>query len=312
MVNYYIGVDIGGTQVRAALVDHEGHIQADLHGETGAAHGPQPVIEQVESYITQLRAQVPEGEPLVGVGVGCPGPLDPSTGIVFTTPNLDGWKDVPLRAILAERTGLPVELANDANAAALGEWHFGGGRGYSDMVYITVSTGIGSGVIVGGRLLLGRAGCGAELGHMMVGVPGRTSWEQLASGTALKRAAARAMHDHPHTILHEMATPQTVTAADVATAAEQGDPVSQELMQREAELLGIGFVSILHLFSPEIILVGGGVVTANPWLLHQARTVVQERVIADIYREVPIEVAHLGNQVGMLGAASLIMHKAQP
>ncbi|NJN65269.1 MAG: ROK family protein [Chloroflexaceae bacterium] len=311
-MNYCIGVDIGGTQVRAALVDHEGRIQAERRGPTDALHGPQPIIDQVETYVAWLRAQIPEGGRLVGIGVGCPGPLDPVAGIVFTTPNLAGWKDVPLRAILSERTGLPVELANDANAAALGEWYFGGGRGYSHMVYITVSTGIGSGVIIGGKLLLGRAGCGAELGHMMVGVPGRTSWEQLASGTALKRAAAEAMQTHPHTLLHGIATPQTVTAADVASAATCGDQVAQTLMQREAEFLGVGFVSILHLFSPEIILVGGSVVTANPWLLRQAREVVQERVIANIYREVPIEVAHLGSHVGILGAASLLMGKMQP
>jgi glucokinase len=258
-----------------------------------------------------MRSAAPDDGTLLGVGVGSPGPLDPEAGVVFHAPNMAGWSDVPLRDRLAERTGLPIALDNDANVAAMGEWLFGGGRGYQHMVYITVSTGIGSGIITGGRLLYGRKGAGGELGHTLIDSEHFTSWENLASGRALAVAATAAMHQHPESRLHELANPETVTGIDVAYAAEQGDELAQRLMEREAVLLGVGFVNALHTFSPEIILVGGGVVTSNPSLLEGARRVVQQHALADVYRSVPIEVAHLGKQVGVLGAAALVFAAPQ-
>lgn len=304
-----IGVDLGATQLRAVLADRSGQIHATVRMLTEASQGPAAVIERIVACIAQAGAALPVGAQLCGVGVGSPGPLDPEAGVVLAAPNMPGWDCVPLRAILAKRTGLTVELGNDANAAALGEWLFGGGVGRRHMVYLTISTGIGSGVIVDGRLLLGRQGAGGEAGHMIIDVAGCKSWEELASGTGLAAAAAAAMTATPQTLLHDLATPQTVTAAHVAQAANRGDALAETLMQREAELLGIGFANILHLFSPEIILVGGSVVTANPSLLAGARQVVQQRVIADVYRSVPIEVAALGEQVGLLGAAALVFYQ---
>jgi glucokinase len=273
---------------------------------TEAAHGPDAVIEQIVTCIEQIQAAVPDDGTLLGVGVGSPGPLDPEAGVVFHMPNMPGWKDVPLRDRLAERTGLRVTLDNDANVAAMGEWLFGGGQGYRHLIYITVSTGIGSGVIIDGRLLYGRKGAGGELGHTLIDNERFTSWENLASGRALAVAATAAMRQHPQSRLHELATPETVTAANVAYAAEQGDEVAQRLMEHEATLLGVGFVNALHTFSPEIILVGGGVVIPNPSLLEGARRIVQQHALADVYRSVPIETAHLGAQVGVLGAVALV------
>jgi glucokinase len=311
-VSYIIGVDIGGTQTRAALADHTGHIITELYTLTAADQGVDVVVEQVAHYINRLRELVPPNEHLLGVGVGCPGPLDTKAGIVFFAPNLPGWHNVPLRDMLEEQTGITVRLSNDANAAVLGEWYFGGGKGYSHIVYITISTGIGSGVIVDGRPLFGNLGAGGELGHMIIDSKEQKTWEQLASGTALKVAAAATMETHMHTMLHELGTPETITAADVALAASKGDAVAQRLMHREASLIGLGLVNVLHLFSPEIILIGGSVVTANPSLIERARSVVQEHVIADVYRSVPIEMSHLGNRVGMLGAVSLLLIDEYP
>lgn len=308
-MDYVIGVDIGGTQTRAALADRTGSIISQMHSLTKVEQGPEAVIEQVIEYVERLRVLVPSDGTLLGIGIGCPGPLDPYEGIVFTAPNLPGWNNVPVRDVIEQRTGLRVKVANDANAAVLGEWLFGGGRGYRNLVYITVSTGIGSGVIVDGHPLLGRRGAGGELGHMVLDARDSRSWEQLASGTALKMAAAETMTTHAHTLLHELATPQTITAADVAQAALRGDVVAQRLMHREGHLIGLGLVNVLHLFSPEIILVGGSVVTANPSLLKRAQSVVHERVISDVYRSVPIEVAHLGDRVGMLGAVALVLEE---
>lgn len=310
-MEFVIGVDLGATQLRTILVDRAGKTYADRRVLTQAAEGPTAVIERIVDCIMQVRAALPADGVLLGVGVGSPGPVDPEAGVVFTTPNMPGWDQVPLRAILSERTGLPVELGNDANAAALGEWHFGAGIGRKHLVYVTISTGIGGGVIVDGRLLLGRRGAGGELGHMIINVADHKTWEELASGTALGAAAATAMPTHPTSLLHQLATPHTVTAAHVSQAAAQGDLLAQQLMQREAEYLGIGFVNILHMFSPEIILVGGSVVTSNPLLLEGARQIVQAQVIADVYRGVPIEVAALGGDVGLLGAAALVLYQQQ-
>jgi len=310
-MQYVVGVDLGGTQLRAALADSTGRVYAEVRMPTEAADGPPAVIERMLNCINQVCAAVSSQDALLGIGVGAPGPLDPETGVVFTMPNLPGWQNVPLRDILAERTGLPIELGNDANVAALGEWRFGGGQGRRNVVYITVSTGIGSGVIEQGRLVLGYKGAAAELGHMIISAEGRLSWEDMASGTALGHAAAAAMRETPTTLLHSLATPESVTAAHVSQAAAQHDELAQQLMHRESELLGVGLVTVMHLFSPEIVLLGGSVITSNPWLLHHARQVVKERAIAQVYREVPIEVAQLGDKVGVLGAIALLLYQRE-
>lgn len=306
-MEYIIGVDIGGTQIRAVLADTAGNIISETHALTESQHGPYAVIDRAVEYIQRFQRSLPINARLLGVGVGCPGPLDPDTGVVFTTPNLPNWHNIPIKEVIEQKTGLQVKIANDANAAALGEWYFGGGKGYKNMVYVTISTGIGGGVITDGKLLLGRLGGGGEIGHMVIDTQEQKTWEKLASGTALKRIAKEQMQQNPHTLLHEITNIEQITAADVAAAAKQGDELAQQLMKQESFFLGIGFANLLHLYSPDIILVGGSVVTANPTLLDHARSVVQEHVIADIYTHVPIEVAHLGNRVGLLGAVALIL-----
>jgi glucokinase len=308
-MGYVIGVDLGGTQLRAAVIDQHGQMYAHQRTLTHVTRGPQAVIDTLLGLVEHLRLAVPDDQPLLGIGIGSPGPLDPERGIIFCAPNMPGWYDLPLRDIVARHTGLPAVLGNDANAAALGEWFFGAGHGSRNMVYITVSTGIGAGVISDGRLILGRLGAATELGNLLIDCEQYTTWENLASGTALAATAARAMVQHPESLLHTLADPATITAADVMRAAAAGDALAQQLAQREAELLGVGFVNTLHAFSPEIILVGGSVVLANPWLLDAARETVQRHVIADLYRSVPIRVAQLGEHVGVLGAAALVYYQ---
>lgn len=307
MMRYIIGVDLGGTQLRAALVDEQGQIYDEVRVRTEADEGPPAVIDRIAACVARVRAALPEGGELLGIGIGAPGPLDPYEGVVLGPPNIPGWDYVPLRAIMAERAALPVELGNDANAAALGEWMFGAGRGRNNLVYVTVSTGIGGGVIADGRLLLGFRGSAAEVGLHIVDSVGLAYWEDLASGTGLARAAADAMPDEPASTLHGLASPETVTAADVSRAAAAGDALALRLMEREGELLGIGLVNILHLFAPEQILLGGSVVMHNPGLLDRARLVIRRRAHT-IYQEVPIGLAALGDRVGILGAVALFLH----
>lgn len=306
-MDHVIAVDLGGTQLRAALVAADGQIVAHARTPTLVHEGPQAVVGRMLALIEQMRGAAPPGAPPRGIGIGAPGPLDPFTGIVYSPPHLPGWQRIPLRAMVAEATGLPVVLGNDANAAALAEWRFGAGQGCANLVYLTVSTGIGGGVISDGRLLLGRMGAAAELGFLILDAEHGVVWEDQASGTGLARAAAAAMADRPESALHRLATPATVTAAHVSAAAAAGDELARELMAREAWLLGLGFASILHAFSPEIMLVGGSVIIHNPELLVRAREVAYAHVRVELYREVPIEPARLGEAAGILGAAALFL-----
>lgn len=304
-MRYVIGADIGGTQLRAALVRADGTILTHARSATHIEDGPGAVIARVLDLIGEVRSALPHDGCLLGIGVGAPGPLNPATGVVYAPPNMPGWEHIQLRDAIADPTGLPTWIDNDANAAALGEWRFGVGAGRQHLVYITVSTGIGGGVIIDGKLLLGRMGAAGELGSIFLDAERGLRWEDLASGTGLGQAAARAMHDHPDSILHSLATPQTVSAVHVAHAATAGDTLARDLMDREAKILGMGFASILHIFSPELLLVGGSVVLENPDLLAQARAIAYDHVLVDFYRDVPILPASLGERVGVLGAAAL-------
>ncbi|EFO79814.1 transcriptional regulator protein [Oscillochloris trichoides DG-6] len=308
-MKYVLGVDIGGTQLRCALINSAGEILAHGRTRSQADQGPTAVIGRVLDLIAQMQAQVPSDGHLLGIGVGAPGPLDPEQGIIFSAPNMPGWHAIPLRETLAQATGLPVWLDNDANAAALGEWRFGAGRHTHHLVYVTVSTGIGGGVIMADRLLHGRFGAATEVGSILLDPEHATRWEDLASGSALGRAAAAAMPMHPQSLLHTLATSATVTAAHVAQAANTGDALATQLMQREARLLGIGFASLLHLFSPELLLVGGSVILENPALLAAARSVAYAHALHDLYREVPILPASLGDEAGVIGAAALALER---
>jgi glucokinase len=306
-MDYVIAIDLGGTQLRAAVVDATGAIITHSRAPTLVHEGPDAVIRRVLDMVSQARPSLPIGGRLLGVGIGAPGPLDPETGRIYAPPNMPGWDNVPLRDVVAAASGLPVALGNDANAAALAEWRFGAGRGLRHLVYVTVSTGIGGGVIADGRLLLGRLGSAAEVGFQILDPTTGAVFEDLASGTGLGRAAAATMPQHPESMLHRLATPTTVTAAHVAEAHAAGDPLAVELMRREARLLGIGFANILHLFSPELLLVGGSVALNNPWLIDEARVIAYANVRVPLYREVPIELARLGEPVGVLGAAALAL-----
>lgn len=311
-MNYIIGVDLGGTQLRAVRIDRDGQMLAYERTDTAASGGPEQVIAQIETLITAVTVGVQHDE-ISGIGVGTPGPLDPFNGIVLEAPNLKGWINVPLKAILTERTGLPVKVGNDANVAALGEWRFGCGRGCRDFIYVTISTGIGGGVISDRRLLLGRKGIAGEVGHMTIQTNGPLCgcgnfgcWETVASGTALARYTASALEHGRPSLITELAAGMPVEGRHVAAAAAQGDPLASTIMQHEGELIGVGLVNLLHLYSPERIALGGGVMKSFALLESHARRVIAERAMPP-YRDVPIELAQLGDNVGVLGAAAQML-----
>lgn len=305
-----IGVDLGGTQLRVIRCDTSGNILAREAVGT-ANQGPSTVVDQIVQLIRPMLATT--ADDVLGIGVGTPGPVEGHSGVVFEAPNLHGWTNVPLKAMLQERLGLPVEVGNDANAAAVGEWMFGSGHGTDDFVYVTVSTGIGGGVIANRQLLLGRKGMAGEVGHMIIepngpicGCGNRGCWEAIASGTALGRRAGEEMQRSFSTKLHDLATPSTVTAIEVSQAAQQGDSLASTLLNEEGTLIGIGLVNVLHLYSPERIALGGGVMKSWEFIREPIARTIATRAMGP-YRDVPIEVATLGANVGLLGAAALVL-----
>ncbi len=306
-----LAVDLGGTELRAALVDEAGGVAGFVAAATDSGGGPEAVVAQIAGIAGGVLRDGGAGE-IVGLGIAAPGPLDPVAGLALAPPTLAGWRNVPLAALVERRLGLPVRLANDANAAALGEWRFGAGRGTRDMVFVTVSTGIGGGIVAGGRLLLGARGLAGEIGHMTVdatsaetlfgGAPG--TWEALASGTALGRDATRRAVGPEGAVLREHAGGGPVTARHVVEAARTGDALALDLLAGEARWLGLGFANLLHLYAPERIVVGGGVAAGLDLMAPLVAATIRGRALPP-YRDVPVVAAALGRAAGLVGAASL-------
>ena len=314
-MDYAIGVDLGGTHLRAALVDSDGNMVAHQRIQTHAHEGPDAVIQRILQLVEQICSSHPQAS-VIGVGIAAPGPLDPQSGVVITAPNLYGWTNIPLRSRVQAQLDLPVVIGNDANLAAVGEWKFGGGRGMRNLIYVTISTGVGGGIIVDGHMLLGNRGLAAEIGHMVLkydgptsgSAPTRGSWEALASGTALARDAAAALRAGTPTLLHELATADTVSTLHLEEAAEQGDPFASQLIEQAGRWCGVAFVTLLHLFSPEAIFIGGGVSNLGDRLISPARREIEARALP-VYRDTPLILTHLGDSIGLLGAAAYVFEE---
>ncbi|MBB3609628.1 ROK family protein [Rhizobium sp. BK602] len=307
-----LAFDLGGTELRAALVDEDGNLLSFSAVPTQAAGGPDAVIRQIELLAAAVAAETPDLVP-VGIGIGAPGPLDPEAGVVIAAPTLTGWHEVPLADILSNRFQLPVRLENDANAAAVGEWRYGAGRGARSIVFVTVSTGIGGGVIADGRILHGRRGLAAEIGHMTITNEGERCFcgaigcfEAVASGTALGRRATAHTQPFDGSMLRALSAEADVTGRNVVDAARRGDAQALELLEAEARWLGIGFTNLLHLYSPDLLVMGGGISHGFD-LLHDLITATIRDRAMPAYRDVPIVPALLGRHAGLIGAASLVL-----
>lgn len=305
-----VGVDLGGTQVRAALVDARGQVLARAAAATDAVGGPHAVLQQIQQLVAETTAGVPSSA-LMGLGVSAPGPLDSEAGVILGIPTLRGWVDVPIVAWLRQTLAMPVKLENDGVAAAMGEWHFGSGRGLSDFVYVTVSTGIGGGVIADGRVLRGRGRLAGHIGHMTIDPEGEVCscgnqgcWEALASGTAMGKHARQRAGTMPTSPL--AAYGEALDAKQVVAAARAGDVLGRQLVEREARLLGMGIVNLLHLYSPDVVVVGGGVAHAFD-LLHPGISLQVHSRALPPFRATPVVAAQLGQNSGLVGAASLIL-----
>jgi glucokinase len=301
----YIAVDIGGTHIRAANYEPD-NIQPIQHQRIKTQTSEPGVFDRLVSAIEAVWSK---GGNIDAIGVASPGPLDPHAGIILSTPNIREWNNFPLGPKLSEYFKIPVFIDNDANLAALGEWKFGAGRGHHDLLYITVSTGIGGGVIVEDRLLQGFHGMAAELGHTTIdpngplcpcGFPGHL--EAFAAGPAIVKYALGEMESGTKSSLKR----EGLTAFQVAEEARRGDALATSAYQRAGEYLGIGVANFLHTFDPSIVIFGGGVSQVGPLLFDSFNASLKKRVFHPRYLEnLKIEMAALGDDAGLLGALAL-------
>ena len=302
-----IGVDIGGTKIAAAVVTPEGKILSEVRYPTQAAP-PNRLIETVAQAITEVK----DGFEVGGVCVAVPGRILASENKVISAPNLHEIEDIRLDEEIGRRTGLMVTVENDANAAAWGEFRFGAGRGLKHMVFITLGTGVGGGIITQGVLLRGAQGAAGELGHVTIDPTGPRCGcgnygclEALASGTAIQRRAREVANERSTSALGRLAIERQVLGEDVTRLAQEEDDASISVLEETGRWLGIGLAGFVNTFNPEVIAVGGGASQAGELILKPARKEVQLRASSPSRDLVEIKEATLGPESGVLGAAAL-------
>jgi glucokinase len=306
-----LALDIGGTKLAAGVVDESGRVHSFLVAPTEAERGPRTVLPRLFDLGRQAVTDSGLAWAEVGaVGIGCGGPLDAARGVLIAPLHLPGWQDVPVTAIAEDAFERPAVLENDATAAAAGEHRYGAGTGARNMVYLTISTGVGGGVVVDGRLYRG-AGNGAELGHVTVDWRGRPCrgcgrlgcLEAYVSGTSIAERAREAVAQNGDSSLASLEEP---TAEDVAAAARAGDELAREVWDETVAALACGLTSIVNVFEPELVVLGGGVTRAGEQLLGPVRDWVRANAMEPAGRSADIVASALGERVGVVGAAAIV------
>jgi len=309
MEKVIIGVDLGGTNIKAGAVGPDGKVRYRTRLTTDAAKGPEAVADRIAQAALNCVENTKGGkESTLGVGVGSPGPLDLRNGIVIFAPNLPGWENVPLRSMIEKRTGLPCTLENDANAAALAEQWAGAGKGTSSLVILTLGTGIGGGIVLDGKVLHGFSDVGAEIGHMSINPDGpacgcgnKGCVEAYASATAMVRRMRETLAKGCKSMLARKA--DKLTARDISEAALAGDEAACENIEMTGFYLGVAIANILHILNPEYVVMSGGVSAAGDLLMNPIMKTLQERSIPASRKGVKICWTALGDDAGVLGAA---------
>ncbi len=308
-----LAIDLGGTKIAAALISPDNRVMDKIYSPTLVSEGPQPVTSRIFSMIDRLLSQGnTDAAQLYGIAIAAAGAIDTDKGLVTSSPNLPGWLNIPLRDMIRKRYGADTCLLNDASAAALGEHRLGAGRGMTNLIYLTVSTGIGGGIIVNGELYSGTSGCAGEIGHMTIDANGPECncgnfgcLEVLASGTAVANEAKRRIKEGEQSKLTDIVSgdPEGITAEKVAMAAQGGDRLATAVISRAATYLGVGMANLVNIFNPEMIIVGGGLSKMGELLLGPARQAVKQRAFPLCAGAVRIVTSELGDEAGVLGAA---------
>ncbi len=320
---YVVGVDLGGTKISVgAVVAETGREIAVRTGLTRAELGPEAVVERIVEMIetTIALTMAAEGVPrsaFAGVGVGSPGALDRARGVVVVAHNLR-WRDVPLRELIAERVGLAAALDNDANCATLGEWWTGAARGADNVVGITLGTGIGGGLILGGRLYHGASDVAGEIGHTTIDTAGRRCacgnygcLEAYASGPNIALRAREAIEVGESSVLEAMVGGDLsrITAATVYEASDRGDALAREVVRDTARFLGAGIANLLNVFNPDVVVLAGGVMRAGEALFEPLRAEVRRRAFRPAVEAARIVPGALDGTAGIVGAARMFLDR---
>jgi glucokinase len=311
-----LAIDFGGTQIRAALVLPDLEVVCRVAAPTGDEDGPEAVISRIADAATAALSEGRRtGRPRpMAAGISAPGPLDPWRGVILTPPNLAGWRDVAILDAVAPAIGLPTYLERDTNVAVIAEWRFGAARGARHPIYVTVSTGVGGGVLIDGRLLRGADGTGGEVGHLVIeldgpecGCGGAGHVEAIASGTALAREG-RALVDRDESpeLARLAAAGAPIDAELVARAADAGDPACRALLDRAWVAIGALCASLTNLLDPEVIVIGGSIAEHRPRLFEIARAEFERRAFPILVDRVRIEPAALGPDVSLIGLLPIV------
>jgi glucokinase len=312
----FVGIDLGGTQLRVAVADDRGRLKTVLRRPTEAARGRRHVIDRIVAAVADALAE--DGTTASRVrtlGIGLPGPVDPAAGLVISPANLPGFKNVPLNRILTRATGIHSYLHHDAHLAALGEHRRGAAQGASELIYLTVSTGIGAGLLLRGELYSGAHGIAGEIGHIVVQRDGplctcgnRGCVEAIASGTGIARAARELGAAWPSSALHGLEAP---SPADVVRAARAGDQLAISILDTAGTYLGIAIGTLVNLFNPQLIVLGGSVLKAGPPLLKPMRRSMLASSWKAARRGLRIVRPALGDDAGLIGAVEFARLRAR-
>ncbi len=319
-----LALDLGGTQIRAAVIQPDGARLARAALPTPSADGPDAVVAACIAALRQSHDEATAGDAstLLGIGISSPGPVDPARGVVVEPPNLGpDFHDIPLAAIVGEALGLPAFLDRDTNVAALGERAFGAGRGVDDFVYLTVSTGVGGGIISGGQAFHGPDGFAGELGHVVVeldgptcGCGGRGHLEAISSGVALARDARAAVAEDRSPYLASLVRSGTpvgqLSARDVANGESAGDPTCAAMLVRARRAIAVACVGFVNTFNPHRIIIGGSIAEGQrDRLLDEVRTAIRSEVFEVLAERVDVVAPTLGADVSLAGAHPLVVHR---
>lgn len=317
-VERVIAIDLGGTRIRVAVVTHAGELTHKAEIATEAVKGHDHVIARMGDLVKRVAGDA-DLAPDVPIGVASPGPLDARTGVVLFTPNLPGWRDVPITKMLSSATGRQVVIQNDGNCAALGEVRFGGAKGVNDLVYLALGTGVGGGVISNGMLVDGARGLGAEVGHVTVAMDGPRCTcgsigclEAFVSGWAIKREAELVAETDDGDRIVTAASGGDLHAGVVAKAADGGDPVAIGILDRAGRALGAAMGAFANIFNPKLIVIGGGVARLGDHLMEPALRVMPSYCFIDMRHDLKVVYSALGSDTGLYGAAALAFLQAPP
>jgi glucokinase len=311
---FVVGVDVGGTKVAAGLVDAQGEIVTQSRTPMITTGDASKGLEAVAAAIQALFPGSREGPQIAAIGICAPGPLNPLTGVIINPPNLAIWHNYPLADEMHRLYNVEVKIDNDANAAALAEAKWGVGRGYRNIFYASIGTGIGTGIIFDGRIYHGRTGAAAEGGHVGIDSKGplcncgkRGCIETLAAGPAIARRARQKLSEYPRSLLHELAggDPQAVTSQMVAKAYASSDEAAKEVMRETLDLLAYWLGNIIDLLEPDVIVIGGGVSMMLAPFLNEIRDRWKGATINPAPLDIPLVLARYGEDAGIAGAAAL-------